>query len=421
MLYFELNDGTALKYNVQENTLYTENDEPITIEFDSGFIKQNSLNVRIVLGKQCNFKCIYCMQDGQRESINPYPDMTVEELCAEIIRVKGNRGIGNITFWGGEPLVYFKEIKKFYEILRPYCLESQNGNFSFTTNGWLLKGEIFDWIIERIEDFGIALSYDGRGQFFRGIDVLNQKYDCGVCLSVLLKHYPEHMQFSIVLNKDNYNIKEDIFDVIAERVRFDCRHIQYDLNYMMLNNKESIDITIPKDKIVQSAINYYNNLVSGELNPYFGLIKRVDGFINSLGRTDYIKACHAVDQHILPLEMNGNIVICQNVNSWDTDSAGDSFRLANIKDIDVEGKLPEPKLTHMYNRYNTMCQNCCVKFICSGGCPILNHDLMEENCHYLIIKNLTIMLYAISVITQQKVKRVYYDTMSANRRFDYIL
>lgn len=124
--------------------------------------------LEIILGERCNYNCAYCYQKGMRENGVGWrtgPKDVPNFLAMVEFAIKGVR---QISFWGGEPLVYWKilvplvaGLKKLYPVAR----------MSIVTNGSLLDAEKIEWARKNL--IGIAVSHDGPGTG-RGHDVLDE-------------------------------------------------------------------------------------------------------------------------------------------------------------------------------------------------------------------------------------------------------
>lgn len=99
--------------------------------------------ISIYLGSKCNANCQYCHRTEEPE---------VED-CSAIISLIQRHSPKRINFFGGEPLVYMKQIK---EIMAA----APDAQVKITTNGILLPKYI-DFIKEH--DITLAISYDGGG------------------------------------------------------------------------------------------------------------------------------------------------------------------------------------------------------------------------------------------------------------------
>jgi len=133
--------------------------------------RQNALNLEINTTKTCNFRCTYCYeQDMDNHDIvfkDTDPEFDFDELVSFIDRIKDSQflkerydGLLKICFWGGEPFLRHKLIKR----LITYYLNDEQVSFFSYTNGSFIK-ELFD-ILELVnydrDKFSFQISYDGH-------------------------------------------------------------------------------------------------------------------------------------------------------------------------------------------------------------------------------------------------------------------
>ena len=92
-------------------------------------------SLRISLTRKCNLKCLYCHEEGELRSAQPY-EISVAEI-AKIARICHNEGVTKVKFSGGEPLLR-KDLSEVIKALPPFK------DVSMTTNGQLLEERIGD-------------------------------------------------------------------------------------------------------------------------------------------------------------------------------------------------------------------------------------------------------------------------------------
>lgn len=90
----------------------------------------NTLELQIILGRNCNFKCLHCINSsgpGQKGS-----DLTPQELVELAHLINLHQEVSHVSFSGGEPLLYLSCIRAIQShIQRPV-------HYSITTNGSLI-------------------------------------------------------------------------------------------------------------------------------------------------------------------------------------------------------------------------------------------------------------------------------------------
>jgi uncharacterized protein len=163
---------STLKWEDGSNVLKEVNTQPdVEIPAKINHGKKNLKTVKIQMGLSCNFECDYCSQRfvphadaTNSEDVQPFVDNMSQWFEG------GDDGLGlnvKVEFWGGEPLVYWKTLKPLAEaIIKKY----PNIMPSIITNGSLLDEEKNQWLEEN--NFNLAISHDGPGQYVRGPDPL---------------------------------------------------------------------------------------------------------------------------------------------------------------------------------------------------------------------------------------------------------
>ncbi len=136
-------------------------------------------SLRISLTHRCNLKCIYCHNEGERDSGE---EITVNEV-ARISRISSKYGVDRVKFSGGEPLLR-KDLEDILKALPPLK------DISLTTNGTLLAPRA-----KRLKEAGldrVNISLDSldsgrfdritrcKGQFERVLDGIDAALDAGL-------------------------------------------------------------------------------------------------------------------------------------------------------------------------------------------------------------------------------------------------
>ncbi|MEM1582733.1 MAG: GTP 3',8-cyclase MoaA [Candidatus Bathyarchaeia archaeon] len=89
-------------------------------------------NLRVSVTQKCNFKCIYCHQEGQPPNFGV--EMSVDEI-ERIVRVAASLGVYGVKLTGGEPLLRSDIIDIVHRISSIKGIK----DISITTNGFLLE------------------------------------------------------------------------------------------------------------------------------------------------------------------------------------------------------------------------------------------------------------------------------------------
>ena len=123
--------------------------------------------IHYMLGSACNMKCRHCVQDGAKSvSVNCVSEMSDKVFCLVnnyieySIKFGNSKSPNSLMFWGGEPLVYWNQIKKItLQIAKKWDLSHiDKFQFSIFTNGKLLDKDKIDFL--KKYNFMIYFSYD---------------------------------------------------------------------------------------------------------------------------------------------------------------------------------------------------------------------------------------------------------------------
>lgn len=144
--------------------------------------------INIAMGTECNLHCRYCMQNNSISTKH-------SKFTDEMINFVNNDNAKNITLFGGEPLLYFDDIRYFFDRY------TGKANRSIITNGTMLNNDIVNYINEQKITF--VLSHHGEiTKSLCGIDILeNSAY------IRLLNKLDRLMVNSIITNK-NIDVNE---------------------------------------------------------------------------------------------------------------------------------------------------------------------------------------------------------------------
>ncbi len=173
------------------------------ISKNRGKVKHEGLPERyrlmvLMISQYCNMQCSYCYAGEGTYGMPSFMDSEIGKISLD---VANKLNIPNIQFYGGEPLLNFKLIKK----LITYA-ESRGYEFSYglVTNGTLITDEVADFL--KHHDFEVTVSLDGppkvhnecrrfkggqgsHNHVIRGIEKLNKR---GVKLAIELTYSKKH-------------------------------------------------------------------------------------------------------------------------------------------------------------------------------------------------------------------------------------
>jgi uncharacterized protein len=136
---------------------------------------------------------------------------------------------------------------------------------------------------------------------------------------------------------------------------------------------------------------------NGQIN-FHGTLDKIDNFTKAIlshKESKYVgQKCGMDDEHIIAVDLTGNIVTCQNVSVKETSKNGESHLGGNLSDYDnVELK----SVTHWLNRLD--CKDCPVLHICKGSCMYLDGKYWDITCNNAYSDNIPLFALSIQNIT----------------------
>lgn len=329
--------------------------------------------LKIQLGLSCNYSCEYCSQrfvpniehsntkllDKFTASLDSWMKYPPEE----------------VEFWGGEPFVYWKNLKPLAERLRE---KWPLADFLIITNGSLLTDEIVDWLDEL--NFSVGLSHDGPGQNVRGPDPFDDP----------IQHKNIFNMFSKLMPKGKVSINSMIHRENLDRAKIQA----YFENLLGSDSKFNIGeggfIDVYDEgglkNTLQSHAEHlgYRRLTLEQtkdgLNHRFSAVRtRVGEWIDSWGNQRNWSAigqkCGMDREDTIAVDLNGNVLTCQNVTAVSRAPNGKSHRIGHVSQFD---KIKLNTSTHW--KFRDECAKCPVLQMCKGSCMFLEGEYFKKSC-----------------------------------------
>lgn len=358
--------------------IFDENMNPVNIldkveytppEKDSE-LKSNIKVLKIQFGLACNYSCEYC---SQRFVPHSKSGKDVKVLMLKLRNLNGS-DIEKIELWGGEPLAYYSVIKEALPLLKEFA---PNARFSMITNGSLLTLEINDWIVEN--KIAIGISHDGVGQHVRGPDP-----------------FEDEVQFAIIKNLyDRLKPQE----LISVNCMINNKNLSRMANVTYFQNKFGSDIAIGEGSFVdvydegamqlsvmdeELASRYrwssFREIRARAVDAFTVTANRVNAYLDayekSLKFEDIRQKCGMSQPDRIAINLEGDVLTCQNVSSVSTNSAGKSHLAGNIEDL---SGVKLRAFTPLQERKD--CSSCVVAPICKGSCLYLEGSYWEQSCN----------------------------------------
>jgi len=313
--------------------------------------------IYFMLGFNCNMNCKYCFIKKSNEKINKATIDKLLEMCKE----NKNERI-HIRFYGGEPLLYFSQIKYIIKRVKELGLES---TYALPTNGTLLNEKICKFI--KKHDISVMVSIDGPEEIndLMRVDINNngtfEKIVNGI---KILEYYDIQYQIAVTIHNHNINELPEVINYLYETFHPSFVNFNYPYLTQSLQFKYSTDYLVDK---VFEAINKSREFETLPGNFYEDKVKPF------LTETPTSLDCGGVEGHIVVLPSN-NISPCIAAQGIDR----------MVKDLNSYRRILEIFRDDPFQKWKRLnlkalqdCHYCPAISICGGGCPIIN--LKKEN------------------------------------------
>lgn len=366
--------------------------------------KRNLKTVKIQLGLSCNFECEYCSQRfvPHADSTNPSDvEPFVENMKNWFDGGLDGKGADiHFEFWGGEPFVYWKTLKPLAELI---LTKYPNATRSIITNGSLLDDEKIDWILKY--DINIGISHDGPGQHVRGPDPLEDPESKQAILKLFKLRAPDHkISFNAMVNSKNIsreNIELYFKDLIRTNIGEDY------IQYLVIGEGGFVDAydegglansLLDGEEDIKYRNLSFNEIRDGKVSRYISISQKMTGFMDSIKQGRRLESlpqkCGMDKSDAIAVDLNGNVLTCQNVSTVSNNPAGISHHIGHVNDLE---NVKINTATHWSDREE--CPNCPVVHICKGACMFLSGDLWEASCNNAFSDNIIIFANAFELMT----------------------
>lgn len=390
-------DGTNIIQDVK-----VKDDVLVPAKINHG--KQKLKTVKIQLGLSCNFECDYCSQrfvpnseETSPKDVIPFVD-NMSKWCPT-----GEDGLGkgiHFEYWGGEPFVYWKTMKPLAEAIRA---KYPNATFSVITNGSLLDDDKINWLEEL--DFWVGMSHDGPGQPTRGPDPFDDP-KVKKTIAKLFKRFAPSQKFSFNSMIHTANISREAIQVYFTNWVKENVGEMY-VQYLSIGEGGFVDAYdeggLENSFKDQEQEVKYRNLAYKEIREYnattfISIGQKLEGFINSIKNGTRIESlpqkCGMDQSDSMAVDLNGNVLTCQNVSAVSTNPSGVSHHIGNVSDLE---NVKLDTATHWSDRKE--CPKCPVVHICKGACMFLSGPLWEASCNNAFSDNIVVFCNAIEFAT----------------------
>lgn len=340
---------------LDEKDKYTYYKEQM-LRFGASSFNRSRLELVVVPTTACNFSCPYCFE--AKKTNLTMPDTVIDSL---IDFVKSHKLIENIdlTWYGGEPLLAFKQIRKIYTRLKNE-VSVRIRKHSLITNGYLINDEVLSFLEEaHLTDIQITL--DGNENHHNSLRFLRGKKET---FQVILEHI---LKCSRLLNDVDINVR---------------------VNVNKENKNDYIEIyELLKHELQLSNVSVYPGFIREETpDGHSFCFKSID---RKEACEFYLEMARKGCKPLKPSVVHKGCMI-NKVNSYIVGPMGEIYKCWNdVSDnTKVIGNIQDKALANrtLFARYmtdlspfsNSQCKDCSVFPICSGECAWYRYKNLYE-------------------------------------------
>lgn len=326
-------------------------------------------NIKLMLGQVCNYSCSYCEQSHQNSKahLNKYNNddyLGFVKYLADSMTQHSDDVV--LQLWGGEPLLYIKQIKELIRLLSEYKINDRVKLYMIT-NGALLNYELNKFFDEN--NFAISISHDAQGQFVRHKQDFLDTPHKAIIEDLMSRLIPKGLfSFNVVITKNNQS-REAIIDFFET-------HFPNFKNQINIGEGDFVKFGSELDKIVFGYEKKYNDYRLDMLARFqqnvMEQFPQIAGHLESFKKTlmsntaTPVKSCNSVYSNWAILDPKLNYYSCQNSG-------------ANIIDnISNDCALDHNTYFGLFDH----CKQCPVLHSCKSRCPLENEKLNLINCDF---------------------------------------
>lgn len=337
------------------------------------FLRRKVSTIFIMLGNGCNMSCKYCLQHPLvHHQLTGSIDPAIYDFIREVKEENGDAPL-RLHFFGGEPTLYFANIKEIVENLKDLDLE-----YSIITNGRAVTDEMVEFF--NSHNIPVAVSWDGPHVLeTRGFDSFSLKNpalrrrllridNLGITAVLSAKAYPIEVLEGIQA------LTEEYYKLHGQHLWVNCDEI-FDTG---LPDKElfNVDYARVQREITEMTVNYINSAVSGEWckedyakNMWIGMMHRtLKDYCRTNGEYKRELAFCGNGFRVLNMDLSGNLYPCHNT----------SEKIGHITD-DFWQYFERVLAGDNIRARREVCRQCIAMPYCQGGCKLISDELREKS------------------------------------------
>lgn len=322
-------------------------------------------DLRINLGFNCNFHCKYCYETTKSNTnhttiaIKEDYQTKATKLVQRVSKVLNN--LKQVTFWGGEPLVYLKLIK---HLIPQFKNAYHDIQFCTITNGSLLNIDTAKYLIDN--KVHVTISHDGPSFKYYRNDQDPLDNPTSLAGIKYLFANDSTTTFNMVVTPQNADLQQ-IIPFFERKLGFTP---QIHFESIVKLTSQTKDIITPFDsettRVMLNNIVAYGSTPTRD-HPYGTVRDNVSAILRRLINQRPIQDtdCMILAKNYLAIDVDGNLMVCHSNNKY----------YGTLETISTS----KIGCVHSWHDRDN-CKQCPFLVSCRGGCTINDNTEHEIFC-----------------------------------------
>jgi uncharacterized protein len=312
----------------------------------------------------CNFKCWYCYETHVKKSkLNVDTLEKTKRFIHKTVNENEELKTFSLSFFGGEPLLYFKEtVVPIIDYAKEVC-SKKNVDFTigFTTNGYLINQSFIDYFKELGMSCFLQITLDGYKEEHDAVRFVNAKRGS----------YEEIVKNIRLLINNKFPVQL--------RVNYTDKNIAN--SHKIANEFEDIDKAILDNYLIFDFHRVWQNTSAGDVSEIVEenlLSIRKNGLtVKTNSPNSVVDSCYADKRNSVVINYNADIYKCTARDFTSQNRAG----YVNDEGCLVwENDYQEKRMSVKFK--NKPCLTCRIMPLCNGGCS--QHAFERQDEEYCI-------------------------------------
>lgn len=334
-------------------------------QYVEGRSDMSFIDLTILLTENCQMRCLYCFEGTKvKKDIN---EKTIDGILTFLSRYTNVCTKLRVTWFGGEPLMAYKQLKSMSLKLMEFCKDNEiEYSADITTNGFALNHIRCNEIVEQLKVKRFIITLDGPESIHEQRRPL---VSCKPSYKIIIRNIQSLIKLGawvtirMTIDKGNVGYVPEFLDSLATSPLKGCVGLAFcrtiDYNFTPTDIKKDIYNELEFVDVEWKLIQYAHKL---------GLWKY------SFPHSAPLGGCLRFGDIVIGTE--GELYKC-------LDTLGDKRWVSGQIEHFGNKEIDTPKWLEQWNNWspfnNDKCKNCLLVPLCNGGCP--HNVLFEDKKH----------------------------------------